>query len=295
VLERLEQVFLPMVVAAALLGLFTSGPAGDLVDRHGIDVVLAVLVFASALSVPGGWLGELRVLAWRLGLVIAATTIGLPLLAFGLSHLLVGAEMRDAMLSIGVAPAEVASVAVASIAGSRVAVAAALLIASTLASVVAAGPILSVLAGSGVSPTGVLMTLVVVVAIPLALGLLARDRVALLPDGPRLAEATSIIAVVILVWLVSSQAHLNLSYVRIAVVLVLFIAISAGAGRLTSLGMPQTVSTAIVLDVSMRDFAIASGIATAAFGPQAAGPLALYGVLVMSWGAIAARLLRSTG
>jgi hypothetical protein len=34
----------------------------------------------------------------------------------------------------------------------------------------------------------------------------------------------------------------------------------------------------------MRDFAIASGIAAAAFGTAAAAPLGLYGIMVMLWG-----------
>ena len=34
----------------------------------------------------------------------------------------------------------------------------------------------------------------------------------------------------------------------------------------------------------MRDFAIAAGLAATAFGPAAAAPLGLYGVLVLIWG-----------
>jgi hypothetical protein len=41
--------------------------------------------------------------------------------------------------------------------------------------------------------------------------------------------------------------------------------------------------------VSMRDFAVASGIAAAAFGSAATGPLGIYGVLVIAWGAVVAR------
>jgi hypothetical protein len=42
----------------------------------------------------------------------------------------------------------------------------------------------------------------------------------------------------------------------------------------------------------MRDFAIAAGIATAAFGPAAAAPLGIYGILVLLFGAAVARLVR---
>jgi hypothetical protein len=42
----------------------------------------------------------------------------------------------------------------------------------------------------------------------------------------------------------------------------------------------------------MRDFAIAAGLADAAFGPAAAAPLGLYGILVLAWGTAAAGFLR---
>jgi hypothetical protein len=38
----------------------------------------------------------------------------------------------------------------------------------------------------------------------------------------------------------------------------------------------------------MRDFAVAAGIAAAAFGPAAAAPLGAYGVLVLLAGSLAA-------
>jgi hypothetical protein len=43
----------------------------------------------------------------------------------------------------------------------------------------------------------------------------------------------------------------------------------------------------------MRDFAIAAGLAAAAFGPAAAAPLGLYGILVLVWGTAAAGFLRN--
>ena len=43
----------------------------------------------------------------------------------------------------------------------------------------------------------------------------------------------------------------------------------------------------------MRDFAIAAALAAAAFGPQAAAPLGLYGVAVLIWGTAAAGALRA--
>ena len=44
--------------------------------------------------------------------------------------------------------------------------------------------------------------------------------------------------------------------------------------------------------VSACDFAIAAGLAAAAFGPTAAAPLGLYGVVVLVWGTAVAGVLR---
>jgi hypothetical protein len=48
----------------------------------------------------------------------------------------------------------------------------------------------------------------------------------------------------------------------------------------------------VLLTTSMRDFAIAAGLVTAAFGPAASAPLGLYGILVLVWGTAAAGFLR---
>jgi hypothetical protein len=42
----------------------------------------------------------------------------------------------------------------------------------------------------------------------------------------------------------------------------------------------------------MRDFAIAAGLATSAFGAAAAAPLGLYGVVVLVWGTAVAGFAR---
>jgi hypothetical protein len=55
------------------------------------------------------------------------------------------------------------------------------------------------------------------------------------------------------------------------------------------------VAAALLLTTSMRDFAIAAGLASAAFGPAAAAPLGLYGILVLVWGTAVAGVLRQRG
>jgi hypothetical protein len=58
----------------------------------------------------------------------------------------------------------------------------------------------------------------------------------------------------------------------------LFMAGSTLLGAVIARGAPRSLVTGLLLTTSMRDFAIAAGIATAAFGPTSAAPLGLYGV-----------------
>ena len=64
--------------------------------------------------------------------------------------------------------------------------------------------------------------------------------------------------------------------------------LSAGVlGWLLARGAAPGRRTAVVLPTTMRDFAVAAGIAASAFGIAAAAPLGIYGVMVLVFGAIA--------
>jgi hypothetical protein len=52
------------------------------------------------------------------------------------------------------------------------------------------------------------------------------------------------------------------------------------------------VAAAIGLNASQPLTWLAGGLAAAAFGPAAAAPLGLYGILMLAWGTAAARILR---
>ncbi len=281
------------MLAAGLLGWRLPAPA-RLLDRHqAISIVLAALVFASAMTVPAGAAHRVRTLAARLTLVITTAAIVLPALAFALSRLVSAAALRDAVLAVGVAPSEVASVAVAGIAGGDAAAAAGLLVASTLVCVVTAGPILALAGGRHVSAAGVLVSLALVVGLPLLAGLAARRALAR-RAGPRFpaageraalgSRAAAVVAVAVLVWLISGQVRLSAAYGRLVAVLAAFVLASAALAVLLSWRTRPPARVSIVLTVSMRDFAVASGIASAAFGPAAAAPLGIYAVLVLAWG-----------
>jgi ACR3 family arsenite efflux pump ArsB len=164
-------------------------------------------------------------------------------------------------------------------------VCAVLLVASTIITVLGAGPILSLMGTSAsVSSAGLLGNLAVVVALPLAAGVALRAVWSPGPGPDALIRIVTVLALLCLLWQVASQIRLDAAYTRVIAALVVYIAGSAILGRLLATGLPGGRATAILLPVAMRDFAVAAGIAAAAFGPAAAAPLGAYGVLVLLLG-----------
>jgi predicted Na+-dependent transporter len=260
---------------------------------NGIDAALAVLVFATGLSIGLADLAAVR-LAWRrIAVVLLVSTAALPVLAWAASLLVSDRLLRSGVQTVGVAPAEVATVALCVIAGGEAAVCATMLAASTLITVAAAGPILSLLGAPViVSATGLLGNLAVVIALPLAAGIAVR---AVWSPGTRLdavIRLVTVLALLVLLWQVASQIKLNAAYARVIIALVVYVAASAALGRVLAVRASPGRATAVLLPVAMRDFAVAAGIATAAFGSAAAAPLGAYGVLVLLTGSAVTLIAR---
>lgn len=277
-----------MLVVAAL-GVGFPAPGRRAAAADGILIALAVLVFCTGTSMTFAEMGAVRTAGRRLAVVLPATTFGLPVLAWLASHLVSGAAARGGILSAGVAPAEVASVALTGLAGGDAVLAAGLLAASTILTVLLAGPILS-LAGahSAASQLSLLVTLALVVALPLALGSALRSAD---PFGGReqpLTRVLGTVSLLVLLWQVASQISVRASEARVLLALLAYLAGGAALGWLLARGAPAERRTAIVLTTAMRDFAVAAGIAASAFGAAAAAPLGIYGLLVLIFGSAAA-------
>jgi len=291
---------LAAVLAAAVIGLAVQRPLAWLAAHQGINVLLIILVFATAVTIDPRALRRLAA-AWRQ--VLVAVLIGvtvLPALSWAVAHLVPAGPLRDGVLVTGLAPCEIASVATTALAGGEAAVAAGVLIGSTLATVILAAPILTLEAGhASFSPAGVIENLAVVVALPLAAGIALRSLTspvarALATDRAETAASrTALTAVAALVALVAAEIHLSASYVAVAAALALFLAATAVIGRVLGARSARPTGSALLLTTSMRDFAIAAALATAAFGPAAAAPLGLYGIAVLIWGTAAAGTLRA--
>jgi predicted Na+-dependent transporter len=290
-----SHVELVLVAGAAVLSQAVPEPARFLVDHQGLDVSLAVLVFATAIAVPPTAFRRLTTNAGRLVAAVASTGIILAALSWALSHLVPTLALRRGVLTVGLAPAEIASVATTSLAGGDPAVAAGILVGSTLLTVAAAGVGLRLLSGGGTIHLLPLLTnLGLVVAAPMIAGIAIRTRLTLSEGQEAAAERLSVAIVTLLVWLVASNVRLSSAYIAVTVALLLFLAGSAILGAGLGYRASAPVATALLLTTSMRDFAVAAAIAVAAFGADSAAPLGLYGVIAIGWG-MAVATHRSSG
>ena len=291
---------LAAVLVAAVAGLSARRPFGWLTAHQGINALLVILVLATAVTIDPDALRRLA-RAWRhVAVAVLAGVTVLPALSWAAAQLVPAGPLRDGVLVTGLAPCEIASVATTALAGGEAAVAAGVLIGSTIATVLFAAPILTLEAGrAGFSPAGVIANLAIVVALPLAAGITLRCGIPatarFLGTGAaqRAAARTALAAVAALVALVAAEVRPSASYGAVAAALLLFLAVSAVIGRLLGARSPRPVGAALLLTTSMRDFAIAAALAAAAFGPQAAAPLGLYGIAVLIWGTAAAGALRA--
>jgi predicted Na+-dependent transporter len=288
-----ERYLLVLVLAAAAAGVAAPAPGRAVSAGSGIDIALAVLVFVTGLSLRRADLVAVRAAWRRIVVVLVVSSACLPALAWAASLLIDDPVLRAGMQAAGVAPAEVATVALCVIAAGEAAVCAALLVASTIITVLGAGPILSLMGAPViVSGTALLSNLALVIALPLAAGVALRTAWSPGQRADALARLVMVAALLLLLWQVASQIRLEAAYARVILALVAYIAASAVLGKVLGAGEPAGRATAVLLPVAMRDFAVAAGIAAAAVGPAAAAPLGAYGVLVLVTGSAVTLLAR---
>jgi predicted Na+-dependent transporter len=284
---------LAVVALAAVLGLTVQSPFAEVVRYQGIDVLLVILVLSTAISIEPRSLRQLPA-SWRqlaLALVVGASV--LPTLSWLVSQLVPAGSLRHGVTTIGLAPCEIASIATTAMASGDVVLAGGILIGSTIVTVSMAGPILAIETSSAsIHPEHILLTLLIVVAAPLVVGVVVRSLADLPQRVDVIATSTSKFSVAALVALVASEVHLSSSYLSVFAATVIFLILSAVVGRLIGLSSNQTVMKALLLTTSMRDFAIAAALAATAFGSTAAAALGIYGITVLIWGTGCAGFMR---
>jgi predicted Na+-dependent transporter len=283
-----------LALVAAGVGLAVAAPLRRVDAHQGINIFLFILVFATAVNVSTDALGRVAAVWRQLGAALVIGAGVLPAVSWLAARVVTAGTLRDGVMTIGLAPCEIASVAATGLAGGEAATAAAILVGSTALSVATAGAVLSVEArGTHVHPGHVLVDLVVVVAVPLAAGLLLRARAGTNPRREHAATRIATGSLAALVALVAAQVHLGVAYLGVLAATVIVIAVSAAIGTALGRSTSSRQAVPLLLTLSMRDFAIAAGLASAAFGPAAAAPLGLYGVVVIVWGTAVAGRLRS--
>jgi ACR3 family arsenite efflux pump ArsB len=118
----------------------------------------------------------------------------------------------------------------AAIAGGEVAVAAVLVVGSSVVTVLAGGAILAALSGApSMHPGGLAITLVLVVGLPLALGVVLRQVLAAHAAVLEAGRLLGVGVVLVLLWEVVGEVELRASYLGVVAALVGFV---AGAGAL---------------------------------------------------------------
>jgi predicted Na+-dependent transporter len=285
---------LSAVVVAAAVGLTLQRPVLALVRHDGIDIFLIVLVYATAITIEPARLRALPA-AWRP--LLAALVVGasvLPALSWAVAHLIGPGSLRDGVITIGLAPCEIASIATTGMAGGDVALAGGVLIGSTILTVSVAGPLLGLEASHvSIHPGHIVINLLFVVAAPLCAGLATRLFLSLPAVAETIASSVSTLAVAILVALIAAEVNFSTQYLPVIAAILIFLVGSAALGHGLGLRQPPGLRRALLLTTSMRDFAIAAGLATAAFGASAAAPLGVYGIIVIVWGTASAGFLRT--
>jgi predicted Na+-dependent transporter len=285
---------LALVAVAAAVGLTVQSPLEWLVRHQGIDVLLVILVFSTALNIEPRELRNLPA-AWRpLSVALVVGISVLPALSWLVAHLVSPGPLRQGITTIGLAPCEIASIATTAMARGDVALAGGVLIGSTILTVVLAGPVLAFeVSGASLDPWHILVNLLCIVAVPLAAGVTLQYVVRLPRHTRDAAAATSTVSVAVLVSLVAAEVHFTSEYAPALGAILLFLATCAAAGAIVGRRRGAPARKALLLAISMRDFAIAAGLATTAFGARAAAPLGLYGIAVLAWGTGSAGFMRA--
>jgi BASS family bile acid:Na+ symporter len=279
----------PLAVVAAALAVVA--PSATLAAHS--DLLLALLVLATALGISGSQLAGLR----RHGAALAILSI-VPLIVLAAVAWLIGRPFdhstRDGLLAVGLSSSEVAAVGLVALAGEQATIALGAVTGSlVLAALIGPAAIGALSAAGGHAGAGNLLgRFALVVLLPLAAGIALRSadrsrRALERVDGER--EGVAALAVAALVYAALSGARGAHGLGSALIASVAFLAISVGLGELWRRRMaPGPTAVPGAFAIAMRDFAVAAALATQAFGSRAGAVPGVYGVVMLLAGSAAA-------
>lgn len=274
--------FLPLTVAIApLLGLVMFGMGLTLkgedfreVARHPIRVLIGVL--AQFVIMPG--------LAWLL-----CRLLQLP------------AEIAVGVILVGCCPGGTASNVMTWLSRGDVALSVAITSVTTLLAPLVTPALVWLLASAWlpVSFAAMFLSILQVVLVPIALGLLAQrllgERTRQVAEVLPLVSVLSIVVIIAAV-VAASQARIAESGLLIMAVVMLHNGFGLSLGYLTGklTGMPLAQRKALAIEVGMQNSGLGAALANAHFSPLAAVPSALFSVWHNLSGSLLAALFRRT-
>ncbi|HCI3959277.1 TPA: bile acid:sodium symporter family protein [Pseudomonas aeruginosa] len=274
--------FLPLTVAIApLLGLVMFGMGLTLkgedfreVARHPIRVLIGVL--AQFVIMPG--------LAWLL-----CRLLQLP------------AEIAVGVILVGCCPGGTASNVMTWLSHGDVALSVAITSVTTLLAPLVTPALVWLLASAWlpVSFAAMFLSILQVVLVPIALGLLAQrllgERTRQVAEVLPLVSVFSIVVIIAAV-VAASQARIAESGLLIMAVVMLHNGFGLSLGYLTGklTGMPLAQRKALAIEVGMQNSGLGAALANAHFSPLAAVPSALFSVWHNLSGSLLAALFRRT-
>jgi predicted Na+-dependent transporter len=290
VLTALSEAVLVLALLAALLGLIV--PSKTLAE--GSDLLLAALVLFTALGIAPGRLAAVRD-RWRRALALSfAPFLVLVPAAWALSRLF-DSPTREGVLSLGLAPTEIAAAGLVALAAGDAALALAVVTGSLIVSALLGPPAASLLAGGEAADGGELVArFALVVLVPLAVGASARAAMPRLARlEPQLAAASTL-SVATLVYASLSGASGESDLAAALLGGGAFLLVSAAAAAFAFRRSPDLDPITAPFAIALRDFAVAAALANEAFGTRAASVAGVYGVLMLVAGALATSVLRRT-
>jgi BASS family bile acid:Na+ symporter len=276
----------PLSLAAAALALLV--PSAALAGHS--DLLLALLVLATALGISAGDLARLRDHTAAVAILSVGPLVVLAAVAWVIGRAF-DVDVRDGLLAVGLSSSEVASVGLVALAGADATIA---LGAVTGSLVLAAlrGPIaIGVLAGhAGHGGAGhLLVRFALVVIVPLIAGSLIRTGAPGIAAGDDEREGVAALTVAVLVYAALSGTAGAHGLAPALAAALIFLLVSALLGELwRRRTAPGAVAIPGALAIGMRDFAVAAALAAQAFGPRAAAVPGVYGVVMLVAGAVAA-------
>jgi bile acid:Na+ symporter, BASS family len=286
--RAVTRLILPLTLVAAALALVV--PSSAVAGRS--DVLLALLVLATALGIPWSELTALRSRAATVGFLSVAPLVVLAAFAWALGHAF-DSSTREGVVAVGLSSSEVASVGLTALAGADATVAlgvvAGSLVLAALVGPVAIGWLAGAHGGAHGGSGQLLARFALVVLAPLAVGVAVRS---VRTSGDWLArhdderDGIAALTVVVLVYASLSGTHGSHGLGSALAASVCFCAGSALLGWAWYARPGRDPATAIpgALTIGMRDFAVAAALASQAFGTRAAAVPGVYGVVMLVGG-----------